>query len=70
MTGDQAGTAPFSQDVQSGTVFIALDLTRGEAQGLGDAQTRLEECEDEELIPKPITSLAGGREQAVEKLFS
>lgn len=30
-TGDQAGLAPFSQDVKGGAAFIAIDLTRGEA---------------------------------------
>jgi len=41
---------------------MALDLSRGEAQGLGNAQTRLEEGENQEFIPKPVPSLAGGRQ--------
>jgi hypothetical protein len=59
--GHQAGFATFAQDVQGDAVGMALDRSGGEAQGLGNAQPGLEEGKDQELVPEPVASLAGGR---------
>lgn len=61
-TGYQAGFVTFTHDIENSSSLMGADAAVGQAQGLGDAQTRLEKGEDQELIPKPVAPLAGGRQ--------